>query len=659
MALYLEGNIELHKILAKDVMHYPKTDSKDFNININNFEKYQTLATENADLFWLEMAQRIKWHNFPTKAGNWQFNKPVSIKWFEDGTLNVSENCIDRHAAKTPDKTAIIWVDDTGETTKHITYKELLKQVNAFTYTLKQLEVKKGDTVIIYMPMVPEIAYAMLACARIGAIHSVVFGGFSPESLAGRIQDCDANLVITTDEGIRAGKTVPLKDNVDIALKNALTVQKVLVTKRTNKAMNMLEGRDYFYEPDYSKTVEPEAINAEDPLFILYTSGSTGKPKGVLHTSGGYLVYASLTHEWIFDIKPDDIYWCTADCGWITGHSYLLYGPLANGATTVMFEGVPTYPSPDRFWQIIDELKVSVFYTTPTAIRSLMAAGDHWLDSSKRDSLRILGSVGEPINQEAWEWYYHKVGKQKCRIVDTWWQTETGGIMITPLPGINTLKPGAATQPFFGINPILVDDNGMEINGHPAEGNLAIKTSWPGQMRTIFKDHQRFENSYFTKFPGYYFSVDGAKRDADGDYWISGRVDDVLNVSGHRLSTAEIETAATLNHAVVETAVVGFAHPIKGEGIMIFAITSQDAQENDEEIKNIIKQSVRTQIGPIASPDVIHIVKGLPKTRSGKIMRRILRALASGDVSKIGDTSTLADANIVEHLQEIINASKR
>jgi acetyl-CoA synthetase len=641
-------------------MQYPSPlNHSTFNINSDNFQKYQTLATQNPDQFWLEMANRIDWHQSPTKSGNWQFDKPVSIKWFEDGFLNVSENCIDRHAAKTPEKTAIIWVDDEGKTTKHISYKELLKEVNAMANSLQQMGVKKADTVVIYMPMVPEIAYAMLACARIGAIHSVVFGGFSPESLAGRIQDCDAKIVITTDEGIRAGKTIPLKNNVDIALKNLSSVSKVLVTQRTKQTVNMLEGRDYFYDPDYSKVIKPESINAEDPLFILYTSGSTGKPKGVLHTSGGYLVYASLTHEWIFDIKPDDIYWCTADCGWITGHSYLLYGPLANGATTVMFEGVPNYPNPDRFWQIVDDLKVSVFYTAPTAIRSLMQAGDHWLDSSKRDSLRILGSVGEPINQEAWEWYYHKVGKEKCRIVDTWWQTETGGIMITPLPGIHNLKPGAATQPFFGINPVLLDDHGKQILENPAEGNLAIKASWPGQMRTIFNDHQRFENSYFTKFAGYYFSGDGAKRDADGDYWISGRVDDVLNVSGHRLSTAEIETAATLNHAIVETAVVGFPHPIKGEGIMIFAITSQDAKESEDEIKTIIKQSVRTQIGAIASPDVIHIVKGLPKTRSGKIMRRILRALASGDASKIGDTSTLADASIVEHLQEIINATKR
>jgi acetyl-CoA synthetase len=506
--------------------------------------------------------------------------------------------------------------------------------------------------------MIPEIAYAMLACARIGAVHSVVFGGFSPESLAGRIEDCKAKVIITANEGLRGGKPVPLKANVDTALLQAPEVQKVLVINRTNADVPMVPDRDIIYTPNYDQFITPELMNAEDPLFILYTSGSTGKPKGVLHTSGGYLTYASLTHQWIFDVQENDIYWCTADAGWVTGHSYVVYGPLANGATTVMFEGIPNYSNPDRLWKIIDDLKVSIFYTAPTAIRSLMQAGDEWLETSSRKSLRLLGSVGEPINQEAWEWYFHKVGNEKCRIVDTWWQTETGGIMMTPLAGIHNLKPGSATQPFFGIQPVLLDDHGKEIDWHPAEGNLGMKASWPGQMRTVYGDHNRFEETYFSQFPGYYFSGDGARRDADGDYWITGRVDDVLNVSGHRLGTAEIETAATMDHSIIETAVVGFPHAIKGEGIMVFAIPCAHVTHSDNELKSIIKQTIRAQIGPIASPDAIYIVKGLPKTRSGKIMRRILRMIARDEFEKIGDVSTLADPSIVEHIIEVFSAKE-
>jgi acetyl-CoA synthetase len=640
-------------------MTYTKpVDDQSYLINSTNYQQLQESAKTNPNSFWLEIAKRLDWIKFPTVAGNWQFKKPISIKWFEDGLLNVCANCVDRHANVTPDKTAIIWVDDQGEATKHISYAQLLKEVNAMAFSLKGLGVKKGDRVIIYMPMIPEIAYAMLACARIGAVHSVVFGGFSPESLAGRIEDCKAKVIITANEGLRGGKPVPLKANVDTALLQAPEVQKVLVINRTNADVPMVPDRDIIYTPNYDQFITPELMNAEDPLFILYTSGSTGKPKGVLHTSGGYLTYASLTHQWIFDVQENDIYWCTADAGWVTGHSYVVYGPLANGATTVMFEGIPNYPNPDRLWKIIDDLKVSIFYTAPTAIRSLMQAGDEWLETSSRKSLRLLGSVGEPINQEAWEWYFHKVGNEKCRIVDTWWQTETGGIMMTPLAGIHNLKPGSATQPFFGIQPVLLDDHGKEIDWHPAEGNLGMKASWPGQMRTVYGDHNRFEETYFSQFPGYYFSGDGARRDADGDYWITGRVDDVLNVSGHRLGTAEIETAATMDHSIIETAVVGFPHAIKGEGIMVFAIPCAHVTHSDNELKSIIKQTIRAQIGPIASPDAIYIVKGLPKTRSGKIMRRILRMIARDEFEKIGDVSTLADPSIVEHIIEVFSAKE-
>lgn len=638
-------------------MIYPKPNcDQNYLINSSNDELYRLKASSDSNAFWLEMAERLQWIKFPTQAGNWQFQKPVSIKWFEDGVLNVCANCVDRHAESTPDKTAIIWVDDQGSTTTSVSYQRLLKEVNAMAHALLKLGAQKGDRVIIYMPMILEAAYAMLACARIGAIHSVVFGGFSPESLAGRIEDCGAKIVITANEGVRGGKVVSLKANVDAALLQTSQVQTVLVVNHTASKVQMVENRDVLYTPDYTQVVEPVAMNAEDPLFILYTSGSTGKPKGVLHTSGGYLTYASLTHQWIFDCQENDIYWCTADVGWITGHSYVVYGPLANGTTTVMFEGVPNYPNPDRLWKIIDDLKVSIFYTAPTAIRSLMQAGDDWLQTSSRDSLRILGSVGEPINQEAWEWYYHKIGKEKCPIVDTWWQTETGGILITPFPGASNLKPGSATKPFFGIQPVLLDEHGQELSERITEGRLGLKTSWPGQMRTVYGDHERFEETYFSQFPGYYFSGDGARRDQDGDYWITGRVDDVLNVSGHRLGTAEIETAATLDHFIIEAAVVGFPHPIKGEGIMVFAIPANNTTHMDDDLQAIIKSSIRSQIGPIANPDKIYIVKGLPKTRSGKIMRRILRCIARADFEKIGDVTTLADPLVVEHIIKVVCA---
>jgi acetyl-CoA synthetase len=640
-------------------MLYPKPkNDQSYLINSSNYQKRLIQATQDPDAFWLEMAKRLDWIKFPTKSGNWQFDKPVSIKWFEDGILNVCANCVDRHAIQTPDKTAIIWVNDQGTITTPISYAKLLKEVNAMAWELKNLGVQKGDRVIIYMPMIPEIAYAMLACARIGAVHSVVFGGFSPESLSGRIQDCNAKVVITANEGLRGGKSVSLKTNVDIAISQTPQVERVMVINSTPTDIPMKTGRDIAYVPNYAHTINPEPMNAEDPLFILYTSGSTGKPKGALHTSGGYLTYASLTHQWIFDVQENDIYWCTADAGWVTGHSYVIYGPLANGATTVMFEGVPNYPNPDQLWKIIDDLKVSIFYTAPTAIRSLMQAGDEWLETTSRSSLRLLGSVGEPINQEAWEWYFHKVGHERCPIVDTWWQTETGGILMTPLAGVHNLKPGSAIQPFFGIQPALLDEHGREIDNHPAEGNLSIKTSWPGQMRTVYGDHRRFEETYFSQFPGYYCSGDGARRDDNGDYWVTGRVDDVLNVSGHRLGTAEIETAATLDHAIVEAAAVGFPHHIKGEGIMVFAIPGAHVTYNDNELKDIIKQTIRTQIGPIASPDAIYIVKGLPKTRSGKIMRRILRCIAKLEFEKIGDVSTLANPSIVEHIIEVFSAKK-
>lgn len=579
----------------------------------------------------------------------------VSIRWFEDGTLNLAANCLDRHLAERGDQTAIIWEGDDPNQSKTVTYKQLHHDVCQFANVLKSLGVKKGDVVAIYMPMVPEAAVAMLACARIGAVHSVIFGGFSPDAVAGRIIDSHSKLVITADEGIRAGRAIPLKKNVDEALKNpAITsIKNVVVFQRTGNASYWEDGRDVWWHDlikEASADCPPEEMNAEDPLFILYTSGSTGKPKGVVHTTGGYLVYAALTFKYVFDYHPGDIYWCTADVGWVTGHSYLLYGPLACGAITLMFEGVPNYPGVNRLSQVVDKHKVNILYTAPTAIRALMAEGDKAIEGTKRDSLRIMGSVGEPINPEAWEWYYNKIGNSKCPIVDTWWQTETGGFMITPLPGATELKAGSATRPFFGVQPALVDNLGNPQEG-VAEGNLVITDSWPGQARTLFGDHERFEQTYFSTFKGMYFSGDGARRDEDGYYWITGRVDDVLNVSGHRLGTAEIESALVAHPKIAEAAVVGVPHNIKGQAIYAY-ITLNHGEEPTPELYTEVRNWVRKEIGPLATPDILHWTDSLPKTRSGKIMRRILRKIATGDTSNLGDTSTLADPSVVEKLLE-------
>ncbi len=579
----------------------------------------------------------------------------MSIRWFEDGTLNLAANCLDRHLAERGDQTAIIWEGDDPNQSKTVTYKQLHHDVCQFANVLKSLGVKKGDVVAIYMPMVPEAAVAMLACARIGAVHSVIFGGFSPDAVAGRIIDSHSKLVITADEGIRAGRAIPLKKNVDEALKNpAITsIKNVVVFQRTGNASYWEDGRDVWWHDlikEASADCPPEEMNAEDPLFILYTSGSTGKPKGVVHTTGGYLVYAALTFKYVFDYHPGDIYWCTADVGWVTGHSYLLYGPLACGAITLMFEGVPNYPGVNRLSQVVDKHKVNILYTAPTAIRALMAEGDKAIEGTKRDSLRIMGSVGEPINPEAWEWYYNKIGNSKCPIVDTWWQTETGGFMITPLPGATELKAGSATRPFFGVQPALVDNLGNPQEG-VAEGNLVITDSWPGQARTLFGDHERFEQTYFSTFKGMYFSGDGARRDEDGYYWITGRVDDVLNVSGHRLGTAEIESALVAHPKIAEAAVVGVPHNIKGQAIYAY-ITLNHGEEPTPELYTEVRNWVRKEIGPLATPDILHWTDSLPKTRSGKIMRRILRKIATGDTSNLGDTSTLADPSVVEKLLE-------
>jgi acetyl-CoA synthetase len=602
--------------------------------------------------FWAAEAKRIDWIKPFTKVKNTSYKAPdVLIKWFEDGTLNVSANCIDRHLAKRGDQTAILWEGDDPKDSKAITYRELHAQVCRFANVLKKLGAKKGDRVTIYMPMIPEAAYAMLACARVGAIHSVVFGGFSADSLAGRINDCQSNLVVTSDEGVRGGKKIPLKANTDEALKKCAGNVKVLVVRRTGGNIAMSEGRDSWYHEiaaSVSDDCPPAEMSAEDPLFILYTSGSTGKPKGVLHTSGGYLVYASITHQHVFDYHDGDIYWCTADVGWVTGHSYIVYGPLSNGATTLMFEGVPNYPDASRFWQVIDKHKVNIFYTAPTAIRALMGAGDQFVTKTSRASLKLLGSVGEPINPEAWEWYHRVVGDGRCPIVDTWWQTETGGILITPLPGATNLKPGSATRPYFGIKPALIDGEGKIVEG-AAAGNLVITDSWPGQMRTVYGDHQRFVDTYFKTYPGYYFTGDGCRRDEDGYWWITGRVDDVLNVAGHRLGTAEVESALVAHAKVAEAAVVGYPHNIKGQGIYAY-VTLMAGEKPDEALRKELVQWVRKEIGPIASPDLIQFAPGLPKTRSGKIMRRILRKIAEDDFSNLGDTSTLADPTVVTDL---------
>ena len=622
-----------------------------------NSEEYISLykeSLENGDDFWDRQGSRIDWYEKYTKIRDTKYsNKDVSIKWYEDGKLNVSYNCIDRHAKDNPNRVAIIWEGDDPEDIKKITYKELLLNVCKAANVLKKIGVKKGDRVTIYLTMIPELAYTMLACARIGAIHSIIFGGFSADSIAGRIQDCGSKFIITADEGIRGGKKIPLKLTVDKALETCSEVEKCLIIKRTNKNIELKQNRDIFYEDiinDVKDFCEPEVLNAEDPLFILYTSGSTGKPKGVMHTSGGYLVYASMTHEYIFNYKPDDIYWCTADIGWITGHSYIIYGPLANGATTLMFEGVPNYPDFSRFWQIIDKHKVNIFYTAPTAIRALMREGDEYVKKTNRSTLRLMGSVGEPINPEAWKWYFEVPGNSRCPIVDTWWQTETGGILISPQTGAMELKPGSASKPFFGIEPCIVNKEGKELEGE-CEGMLCMKRSWPGQMRTVYGDHKRFIDTYFSQFDGKYFTGDGCKRDKDGYYWITGRVDDVIIVSGHNLGTAEIESAFVSNKNVSEAAVVGYPHEVKGNGLYCYVSLKVGIETSDDLLQDL-KKTIREKIGPIATPDFIHITPGLPKTRSGKIMRRILRKIASNDFDNLGDTSTLADPTVVNNLIE-------
>jgi acetyl-CoA synthetase len=602
--------------------------------------------------FWAEQGKRIDWMQPFSRVKNVSFDPHnVSIKWFEDGVTNVAFNCVDRHLPKRANQTAIIWEGDDPSKSKHVTYAQLAQEVGRFANVLKAHGVGKGDRVTIYLPMIPEAAYAMLACARIGAIHSIVFGGFSPDALAGRIEGAASAVVITADEGLRGGRKVPLKANVDAAVKKTSCVKHVLVVKHTGGAVDWNASRDVWLHEAATKVGDecpPEPMNAEDPLFILYTSGSTGAPKGVVHTTGGYLVYVSMTHQYVFDYHDGDIYWCTADVGWVTGHSYIVYGPLANGATTLMFEGVPNYPTMSRFWEVVDKHKVNIFYTAPTAIRSLMGAGEEMVKKTSRASLRLLGSVGEPINPEAWEWYHRVVGDGRCPIVDTWWQTETGGIMITPLPGATKLKPGSATRPFFGVAPEIVDANGTPMHG-ACEGNLVIADSWPGQSRTVFGDHARFVSTYFSAYPGKYFTGDGCRRDADGYYWITGRVDDVINVSGHRMGTAEVESALVAHSAVSEAAVVGYPHDIKGQGIYAY-VTLMDGIAPTEDLRKELVAWVRKEIGPIASPDLIQFSPGLPKTRSGKIMRRILRKIAEDDYGSLGDTSTLADPTVVEQL---------
>ncbi|WP_415231195.1 acetate--CoA ligase [Psychromonas sp.] len=635
---------------------YPVTDDLAKNSLLTNEEyltQYQASISDPVT-FWGEKGKILDWIKPYSKVKNSSYDPGhVSIKWFEDGQLNVSANCIDRHLATKGDQVAILWEGDSPDYSQSITYKQLHQRVCQFANALKSQGVKKGDVVCLYMPMTPEAAVAMLACTRIGAVHSIVFGGFSPDAIAGRIVDSSAKIVITADEGRRGGRTVPLKANVDEALTKDGTdcVESVIVFKNTGGEVNWVIGRDYDWESicaDETSECEPEAMNAEDPLFILYTSGSTGTPKGVLHTTGGYLVYAAMTFKYVFDYQEGDIYWCTADVGWITGHSYLVYGPLANGATTLLFEGVPNYPTPARMSEVIDKHKVSILYTAPTAIRALMAKGDQAIAGTHRSSLRILGSVGEPINPEAWEWYYNKIGDKRCPIVDTWWQTETGGILITPLPGATDLKPGSATRPFFGVQPAIVDSEGEILEG-AASGNLVMLDSWPGQMRTLYKNHDRFEQTYFSTFKGMYFTGDGARRDSDGYYWITGRVDDVLNVSGHRMGTAEIESALVSHPKIAEAAVVGVPHEIKGQGIYAY-VTLNDGEFPSPELYAEVKQWVRKEIGAIATPDILHWAEGLPKTRSGKIMRRILRKIATGESDSLGDTSTLADPSVVDKL---------
>ncbi len=621
-------------------------------IDNSGYQAMYDASIADPDAFWAEHGKRIDWIKPYSQVSDVSYDKAdLHISWFGDGTLNAAANCLDRHLAGRGDQTAIIWEGDDPADSRHISYAELHEEVCKFANVLKAEGAKKGDRITIYMPMIPEATVAMLACARIGAVHSVVFGGFSPDALAGRIQDCDSNMVITADEGLRGGRPVPLKANTDAALESCPDCNKVVVVRRTGGDIGWVDGRDVWYHEamaDASADCPPEEMNAEDPMFILYTSGSTGKPKGVLHTTGGYMVYASMTHQYVFDYKDGDVYWCTADVGWITGHSYIVYGPLANGATTLMFEGVPTWPDSSRFWQVVEKHKVSIFYTAPTAIRALMREGDAPVTGCDRSSLRLLGSVGEPINPEAWMWYHDVVGEGRCPIVDTWWQTETGGILITPLPGATATKPGSATRPFFGIKPVLVDGENNLLEG-AVDGNLCIDHSWPGQMRTVYGDHQRFIDTYFTTFPGRYFSGDGARRDQDGYFWITGRVDDVLNVSGHRMGTAEIESALVAHPQVAESAVVGYPHDIKGQGIYAY-VTLIEGCEPSDELAAELRQWTRKEIGPIATPDLLQWAPQLPKTRSGKIMRRILRKIAANDYAELGDTSTLTDPGVVTDL---------
>jgi acetyl-CoA synthetase len=642
-----EGTLEM----SDKTYAVPEAWRNEARVNAEKYDELYRRSVADPDGFWGEQAQRIEWIAPFTRVKEVSFDTHnVAIEWFADGSTNVAMNCIDRHLPHRADQVAIIWEGDDPSLSRHITYRELHEQVCRFANVLKAHGVRKGDRVTIYLPMIPEAAYAMLACARIGAVHSVVFGGFSPDALAGRIEDAQSDVVITADEGVRGGRKSPLKDNVDAALEK-VSAKTVIVVTRTGAKVDMKPGRDFRYEDEAKKVPEdcPYAeVGAEDPLFILYTSGSTGKPKGVLHTTGGYLVHAALTHELVFDYREGDVYWCTADVGWVTGHSYIVYGPLANGATTLMFEGVPNYPTVSRFWEVIDKHKVDIFYTAPTAIRALMGAGEEPVKKTSRKSIRLLGSVGEPINPEAWEWYHRVVGEGRCPIVDTWWQTETGGILIAPLPGATALKPGSATKPFFGVQPEIVDANGNVLEG-ACEGNLVIADSWPGQARTVFGDHERFVQTYFTAYPGKYFTGDGCRRDSDGYYWITGRVDDVINVSGHRLGTAEIESALVAHEKVAEAAVVGFPHAIKGQGIYAY-VTLMGGVEPSERLRKELVDFVRKEISAIASPDVIQFAPGLPKTRSGKIMRRILRKIAENEFGALGDTSTLADPSVVEDL---------
>ena len=648
-------NRKAKKISSKElIFKVPQKWATKAYVDRNQYEKKYKLSIKDNEGFWKKEGKRIDWIKPYRKIKDVKYSKTdVRIKWYYDGTLNASANCIDRHLLDKKNKTAIIWVGDDPKDSKHISYKELHRNVCKAANGLKELGIKKGDRVTIYLTMIPELAYVMLACARIGAIHSIIFGGFSPDSIAGRINDCQSDYIITADEGIRGGKIIPLKKITDEALIQCPNIKKCVVVKRTGNEVNWIDGRDVAYDEITkiaSDKCEPEEMNAEDPLFILYTSGSTGKPKGVLHTTGGYMVYASMTHQYIFDYKKNDIYWCSADIGWVTGHSYIIYGPLSNGATTIMFEGVPNYPNTSRWWQIVDKYKVNIFYTAPTALRALMREGEGPVKKTSRKSLKLLGTVGEPINPEAWLWYYKVIGDSRCPIVDTWWQTETGGILISPQPGAIDLKPGSATKPFYGIKPVIVDEQGKVLKG-ACRGRLCMAQSWPGQMRTVYGDHQRFIDTYFSQFEGKYFTGDGCRRDEDGYYWITGRVDDVIIVSGHNLGTAELESAFVAHPKVAEAAVVGYPHDIKGNGLYCY-VTLNAEEKSSGELERDLKLWVRKQIGPIATPDLIQFAPGLPKTRSGKIMRRILRKIAANEHDQLGDTTTLADPTVVESLVE-------